>query len=229
MRTFKCFWSFLLAAALLLPCFVLNGCGNANPSEDASTASSNVTACPTTTAEQVSPYGTATPIEAVELYLDYEAELDAASIPKLAPQAYWDYVMDEFGLTVDDVVKYYISSWYEYELEDVIDECDSPVQATFIVNEEEYLSAEDLDTMNWLLDRPYRVNMPDATEGVCLKGVFSIENENGPVELEEDDREGWLYALKIDGRWYPVEGAPNKYVDVYFYPDSLVMSAYYAK
>lgn len=179
----------LIVAAVLIPWGDLFG-GSSTKDEGASASSSD-------------------PAGAMNLYYDVLYEVKADRIKDLAPQAYWDWIDDEYGIDLADVIDYFEDEVQEDVRDDLQDEYGNNYRVAFTKKSQENVDSEELEMIAEALDDFYDINEKYVTKAVRISGEVVIKGSEDDDDNEVED----AYVIQIDGKWY--------YVNVSFYDEGV--------
>ncbi len=138
--------------------------------------------------------------KAVDKYIDFCVKFDLNNIEDQVPEAYWDYIEEEYDVTLKDV-KNQIK-----DLEDDYDEVKEYLKdykISYEITDEDECDEDDLDDIRDDIKDNYGISKKDIKEAIILEIEISTENKE-----DEDDsytEEITCIAVKIDGAWYLVD------------------------
>ena len=122
----------------------------------------------------------------------FEGNVD--KLEKLAPEEYWIWYEDEYGLDLDD-----IKEEIEDNQEELEDEYGKNISVTIDVEKEKQLSDKKVENIANALEDQYDIDAKSVTEVIEIKGVITIK---GTEDEEDEDVE--LTFAKIGKSWYMI-------------------------
>jgi len=161
------------------------------------------------------------PEDAVNLYYDALYEGKANNLKSLAPQGFWDWAEDTYGVTAKDVVSFFKEELQEDYVDEMKDQYGKNYTVTFRVEKEIELDDEALESIAEFLNDEYGIKESSVTGAVQLAGVVEAKGSDG----EDSDDMDELYAVQIDGKWYYAYVGVDDYSYVSFPLSGLVIMA----
>ncbi len=149
--------------------------------------------------------------KAVDKYFDLEFSYNFDNIEDLAPDAFWDYIEDEYGVTLKEL-KNGIK-----DLEDDLEETKEYLKdykISFDIVDEYELDEDDFEELCDDINYNYGISSKKIKEAVELEIEINIESKTDEDDTYSDDES--FIAVKIDRTWYLV------YYDGYFLIEDLV-------
>lgn len=120
------------------------------------------------------------------------------SIEAMAPEAYWDYMEEEYELDLKEQVEELLEEDYLEEMkEELEDDYGKNFRVSYKVTDEDELDKDDLNDIRDSLKEKYDIPKKSVTKGYELEVEFSIKGSE-----DEDSDEMDLTVIKIDGKWY---------------------------
>lgn len=143
-------------------------------------------------------FGGAGPEAAVENYFEVVCEGDGDAIEDLAPESFWEYLVDhDEDFDLDEFADEYEEQHEKAQktLKKTLGE--APSYSYKIISEDE-VSQDDLDDIKDYLKKNYKIPKKDVTDAVEFEVKITTE-----IKGEKQHNEQVIFAVKIDGDWYP--------------------------
>lgn len=129
---------------------------------------------------------------AVDIYIDV-MNGDADSVEYLCPPQYWDYLKDEEGTDMDEIIDEFETSYKSmakmYEMS-----VGKNFEFSMEILDEEKMSDDDLEEA---LENIEDYGIKEITDGYCLKVELTIEGDD-----DSKTQKATIYSVEIDGKWY---------------------------
>lgn len=197
----------LIVAAVLIPWGDIFG-GSSDDDDDSSSGGSAAAA--------------GSPEDAINLYYDVLYEGKADGLKSLAPQSFWDWAEDQYGVTAKNVTSYFKEEMQDDLRDDMEDEFGKNYKISFSATDEDELDDEQVADVADFLSDEYNIKKSSVTKVVQLAGVVEVKGDD---DEDSDDMEE-VYAVQIDGKWYFCHiSLDSGYTYVSFPLSGLVMNA----
>lgn len=122
---------------------------------------------------------------------------DAKKIEKVMPKEYWDYMDEEHGKEVDDLIEEFEDN-YDDMLDDLKDEFGRKIKYSYTIEEATKVDKDDVEEMAEALADQYE--FIDADD---VKGAYEVEMELTIEGTKDDDSEDMeVMCVKIGSGWY---------------------------
>lgn len=135
--------------------------------------------------------------DAADNYFKVAYKGKASKVEDLAPESYWEYADDELSVDVEDVEEC-IEDFYDTSIDMYEEMVGKDVSFSYEIVDTDEVGESDLDKIKDYLKSHYDIAKKDVDEAVELELEIVIEGDDDEDELEET-----IYAVKIDGDWYP--------------------------
>lgn len=134
--------------------------------------------------------------KAIDNYFDVFFSGEVEKIKSLAPEAYWEYMEDEYDLDLDDYIEDMEDEMEDY-LEEMEDEFGKKAKVTYKITDADRLDEDDLKDLKDTMKDDYDISKKSVTDAYELELEVTIKGED-----DEDDAEMDVIVVKIDGKWY---------------------------
>lgn len=137
------------------------------------------------------------PEDAADNYFKVAFKGKVSKVEDLAPEAYWEFVDEVYGVDVEDAEE---CAEIEFEkTEETLEELvGKDVSFSYDITDTDEVGESDLDEIKDYLKEHYDIAKKDVEEAVELEMEVVAEGDD-----DEEDGEITIYAVKIDGDWYP--------------------------
>lgn len=133
---------------------------------------------------------------AIDNYFDVLVEGKVKKLEKLAPEAYWDYLEDEYDTTLDDIKEEYEDS-FEDQAEYLEEEYGKNYKYSYKITDKDDITNKKFKNIQENLKDRYDIPKKSVTKGYKVDIEATIKGSE-----DEDETETTLYVVKIDGDWY---------------------------
>lgn len=137
---------------------------------------------------------------------------DVDLIENLAPEAYWEFVEDEYDIKIKDVKEYYEDKVFDALIDGLEDEYGEDIDVSYKIIETDSVSKSKFEKMKDTLKDKYDIPKKDIEDAVELKVELSIKGDD-----DKDSDETKFYAVQIDGDWYTCSSDGTFLVHEYVY------------
>lgn len=137
--------------------------------------------------------GMTKPIDTM-IAIGYKGQVE--KIKDLAPAEYWEYMEDEYGMDVDEVIEE-AEEALEDTLESLEDEYGENVRVSYKVTKKKKLSDKKLEGIAEALADTYDLDEDKFTEAYELDVEMTIKGSE-----DDDENEDELTVIKYKGKWY---------------------------
>ena len=134
--------------------------------------------------------------KAIDNYFDVFFSGELEKIKSLAPEAYWEYMEDEYDLDIDDYIEDMEDEMEEF-LEEMEDEFGKKAKVTYKITDADRLDEDDLKDLKKTMKDDYDISKKSVTDAYEIELEVTIKGED-----DEDDTEMEVIVVKIDGKWY---------------------------
>lgn len=149
------------------------------------------------------------PEDAFDNYFEASYEFNSGAIEDLAPEAYWEYLDDEKNLEVKDLEEIVEDEdYYDFAMEVFEALVGKDVSFSYDIIETDEVGKKDLDNIKDGLKSKYDIAKKDVGEAVEIEVEIFMEGDD-----DEEEQEMTVYAVEIDGDWYPCSANGKLLVD----------------
>lgn len=134
--------------------------------------------------------------KAIDNYFDiaFSGKLD--NLKNMAPEAYWEYMEEEYDVDVDDMIDE-LEDGIEDLVEMMEDEYGKNIKVSYKITDAERFDEDDLKDVKEEMKDNYDISKKSVTDAYELELETKIK---GSEDDDEDEVE--MYVVKIDGKWY---------------------------
>ena len=149
------------------------------------------------------------PEDAFDNYFEATFEYNSGVVEDLAPEAYWEYLDDEKNIELADIEDLVDNEdYYDYTMEVFEELVGKDVSFSYDIIETDEVGKKDLDNIKDGLKSKYDIAKKDVGEAVEIEVEIFIEGDD-----DEEEQEMTVYAVEIDGDWYPCTANGKLLVD----------------
>jgi len=123
----------------------------------------------------------------------------ADKIETLAPDEYWDYYEEEYGVDIRDIIDEYEDE-YENELDDLVDLLGEDISVDYEIEDKVKLSNTKVSKIADYLSDKYSIRSNKVKKAYKLEVELTIEGDEDEKTTDMD-----IYVVQIAGKWYPIE------------------------
>lgn len=149
------------------------------------------------------------PEDAFDNYFEASYEFNSGAIEDLAPEAYWEYLDDEKNIDIEDLEDLVDDEdYYDFAIKMYETIVGKDVSFSYDIVETDEVGKKDLDAIKEGLKTKYDIAKKDVDEAIEIEVEIFIEGDD-----DEEEDEMTIYAVKIDGDWYPCNANGKLLVD----------------
>lgn len=136
--------------------------------------------------------------DAVDNYMKVAFKGKAGLIEDLAPEAYWEYVEDKYDLKLKKIEEIYEEDVYDSFMDENETDVGYDISISYDIKDTDELSESKLDYIKDTLKDRYDIPRKSVEDAIEIEIEAVIEGDD-----DEEEEEITLYAVEIDGEWYP--------------------------
>ena len=134
--------------------------------------------------------------KAIDNFFDFTVEGKVNKLEKLAPEAFWEELEEDFDIKLKDL-KDQLEESFEAELEELEDEYGRNLKVKYKVLEKEEMDEDDLDDLKDTLKDSYGIKKKSVQKALEVEVEATIKGKEDEDTMEQD-----MVIVKIDGDWY---------------------------
>lgn len=139
------------------------------------------------------------PEDAFDNYFEASFECNSGAVEDLAPEAYWEFLDEEKGIEIEDLEEFLDDDDYKDKIMDSFEALvGKDVSFSYDIIETDDVSEKDLDAIKDYLKKTYDIAKKDVGEAFEIEAEVLIEGDDDEEEVEKT-----IFAVEIDGDWYP--------------------------
>lgn len=146
--------------------------------------------------------------DAIDNYFNVVVEGNIDDIEDLAPEAYWEYVEEEYDMDVDDVIDYLGDDFIDNMLDTWEDSVGKDVKFSYDITDDDEISDSKLDKIKDVLKENYGIAKKDVDEAIEYEIEVVVKGDD-----DEEDFEEKVLVVEIDGDWYACTEDGELYAD----------------